>query len=628
MNRSRVLVPLIPIVVALVFCIKWLNCLPALECLPSSFNTDQLDAWFRYLIFSQEAWQSPFGVIQNLAFPSGGPSIDRGLLPLFALLMKMFVHIGVVPDNFYYFTLAQTVFVFVSAALASVLVKQLGVEKIEIRFLSAVLVGLSFPMLFYSAQYHGLIFVMAGTPVYLLVAVSMLSLAKKGQFINVLALSLSLGITSLLEPYSMLGAFCGVSVVLMVLLGEYLMRPTPQRLRMVWQTLAGLLIGIFIVFSVKFVLYKGQDALEAAPPIGHLFSDRLSEKWGYGGGLGGGFHVADVVGIIVPPSPEQGGKEGFALNAMGFDTDILSDGQYEGFSYIGISAMIVWLASGLIWLFNTDLNERYKAVRVHAMNNRLLWMLKPRKWGLPFALGVAAVALYLLSWGYILHIFGVRFNYFPTPSFFLALAWPDFQYVRSMGRLAVPFSIFMTLAGLCLLSKLIDKYQLAKTINGRYGLPLIVVFLAAMHIFEVSNYIKPIETFNKKPITDSISFAAKQRLEELLEDRTALLFAPEPRRSRRWLQTVFSIAYQSHSPSNIVYGNIGQKRKMRAMLKDIRLILSGQVTTLFQRYGAIAIVLHPDVADQVIQKLDAKVDIDRFDKLGVVILRNKVIQNG
>ena len=169
---------------------------------------------------------------------------------------------------------------------------------------------------------------------------------------------------------------------------------------------------------------------------------------------------------------------------------------------------------------------------------------------------------------------------------------------------------------------------MAKTINGRYGLPLIVVFLAAMHIFEVSNYIKPVETFNKKPITASISFAAKQRLEEILEDRTALLFAPEPQESRRWLQTVFSIAYQSHRPSNIVYGSIGEKRKRRAMLKDIRLILSGQVTTLFQRYGAIAIVLHPDVADQVIQKLDAKVDIDRFDKLGVVILRNKVIQNG
>ena len=179
MNWSRVLVPLIPVVVALVFSMKWVNCLPALECIEAPIGTDQLDAWFRYLIFSQETWQYPFGVIQNLAFPYGGSSIDRGPLPLFALLMKMFVHIEVVPGNFYYFTLAQTVFVFVSAALASVLVKQLGVEKIEIRFLSAVLVGLSFPMLFYGSQYHGLIFVMAGTAVYLFVAVSMLSLVKK-----------------------------------------------------------------------------------------------------------------------------------------------------------------------------------------------------------------------------------------------------------------------------------------------------------------------------------------------------------------------------------------------------------------------------------------------------------------
>lgn len=628
MNRSRALTPLISIIVALVFCIKWINCLPALECMEVTISTDHLDAWFRYLIFSQEKWQFPFGVVHSLTFPSDGSLIDRGPIPLFALLMKVLTRIGVVSHNFYYFALAQTVFVFTSAALASVLVKQLGVEKTEIRCLAAVLVGLSFPMLFYGSQYHGLIFVMAGTPVYLLVAVSLLSLAKKGQFINVLVLSLSLGITSLLEPYSMLGAFCGVSVVLMVLIGEYVMHSTPQRLRMIWQTLAGLLIGLLIVFSVKLMLYNGQDALEATPSLGHLFSDRLSENWGYGGGFGGGFHVADMFGIIVPPSPELGGKEGFALNATGFDTNILSKGQYEGFSYIGISAMFVWTASGLIWLFNKGLTERYQAVRAYAMNNRLLWMLRPRKWGLPFALGTAAVALYLLSWGYILHIFGVRFNYFPTPSFVLALAWPDFQYVRSIGRLALPFSIFMTLGGLCLLSKVIDTYQLSKTINPRYGFPLIVVFLAAIHIFEVSNYIKPIETFDKKPITSSISFSAKQRLEEVLEDRTALLFAPEPQSSQRWLQTVFSIAYQSRRPSNILYGSIGQKQKRRVMLKDIRLILSGQVTTLFRRYGPIAIVLRADVADQVIQKLDAKVDIDRFDKLGVVILRNSVIQDG
>jgi len=614
-----------------IFSLRWINCLPFSGYMPVISDGDNLTLFGHFLVYAKEPFTFPIGLIKGFSFPLEITNISKGSIPLFAIPLKLLSRYYPASSEFYYFVTVELVSVFATAYFAVLILRQFGVDTFSVQLLGSVLCTLSFSLLYRSSEYYRIPFVVTHFPLYLAGAYLLIRLVRQPSFKSLLLFISLFCIVVLIEnSYLLFGVAFMACVASGLYLLEFLENKTEYNRKRFVFLASGVAFGLLLAFGTMLVV--GQQfttKLDTGAPS--VLADRNSSEWGYGGGYGGGFHVADAFSLIVPPG--EGSWDGISgglptgttsyLTKLGFPitTDDLQAGQYEGFAYLG--TIIVGLLCGLI------LTKLILCV----CNPKLCFSKFSLKWismfygrynfcSLPFIFGVSTFALYMMSWGYILHVFGTRLNDILTPSFMLAAVWPKFLLVRSLGRFAIPFVLYITVMTVIWLDGYLVRYVNYRWENWkRHLVPMIVLLLTLGHIFEIRGYLKPPEVIYGNDIAKIFDQEDILSLHELLLGKKALMFVPSLRTNFRWKMIGNSLAFHSSVPTSGTNTGFWIRREDRNLLNgDISTILMGNIRGIINKYGDIAIAAPTDIAAIILKRTNIDLKYHKMKSQNVVIL--------
>ncbi|PIS09192.1 hypothetical protein COT75_02945 [Candidatus Beckwithbacteria bacterium CG10_big_fil_rev_8_21_14_0_10_34_10] len=624
MKKQNIILALL---VTAVFSLRWQNCLPFSGKMPVITNSDVMSIWGRYLIFAKENFSFPLGSIKSLSFPFQTANITRAF-PLFSLILKFLSKIFPLLGKFYYFPLVEIMAVFLTAYFTCLLLDKFKVRWWPIKLLGAVLVSLSPALLFRSSFYYGISMQVYYFPLYLIFSYLYICFYKKPSWRLAVILALVFPLSSLIAYYLSFG----ISFIFLVLLGfnilEFTINKKKVNQKRLIRGLFAFVLGLFLS-SVVFSILGNQDNLKV-PPETSLFTTRFRTNWGYGGGFGSGFHVADVLTLFIPPeeSPDLLKEIGMGPTAYlakaGFPLTSrhLQAGQYEGFAYLGTVTISLLLFYVLIGVFNF-----YKNPRSFLMKLRMKWTAKifflDHFFSLPFIFASAAFLLYVLSWGNIIHLGGIRFNDLPTPTLLIAMFWRQFIFVRSIGRFAIPLMLFITLGLVVYLNKFLQIYLLKTKKKREFLVILLMVFLSIAHIGEIKGYLKaPEKVVYGNEITQLFSKKDQMLIKRVTQDKKALIIAPKLRSGLEWEKIGYALALYSSAPlSGATVGAPGEREEhLKQYDKDISDIISGNVKELVDRYGEIVIVVKSEQAEEIIKKSNFDLKYNKLDNSKVAIL--------
>lgn len=607
---------LIASVVLVVFSYRWHNTWPWGSHWPLVVNSDQLDAFARFLFFAKEEWRFPIAIIDKMFFPFGDNSVLRGTFPILALPLKALATFFEQFGGVYYFIFAELLIIFLCAYWATKIINIGGNVTWPFRLLCAVVIGLAPPLLFRSSLYQAMPFLMTAYPVYLALVLCFLRIGVTDRVRPAVMLLILICVLPLIDYYTVFSvlSFLTISMVLGAVgyflewrhLVAYFNR------RFVLAVICG--VGLFFIF----VSLLGHQTMPSVPEPGmpNIFdelldeNERKSENWGYGNGFGGGFHVADFLAPVIPPQGKTGPDA--LLTKMGFPLSMesLEAGQSTGFAFIGTVALMTMLV-GLVGMFLRLIWRRCRKQMFltacgNLFGNKRLYPL----FGCILILAIWVIVMFSFSWGYILHIAGERFPdiavvggvrvpVVPTPALMLTLIHPDFMYARSLGRLVAPLALFLIMASIAIF------YYLLVSTNAtpRWGgfATVLCLVLSVVHVVEISGYLKTTPVQSSKPILGILDQNTIVTVKSRVRGRKALLIAPDIRSSLEWLELTYAYGYYADLPMSGVYAGLGVSKKVRYQTRrDVNEILMGNYESLFRRYGDVAIMVRAEDFGRII----------------------------
>jgi hypothetical protein len=602
--------------------------------MPSNENFELLGFYGRYLIYAQEPLSFPLGIIKGLSFPFNDvANIMRGPIPLFAIPIKILSTVYPPLAEFYYFVLVELLSSFFSALLAWGIVCEFNVRSFWTKLLSASLGGLSVVMLQKSSLYFGMTFLVMSTPLYLGCAYFYVRLYKYREWKAGLLLVCMFIFSSLTDYYILAGMAMGAACCIAVHLLEALLR-RDERKRIFKQILP--LIVVFIVGILASLLIQSTlgnnrnlEKVDIKKILDRRYGNVSKRYTSYGGGFGGGYHVADVLSIIIPPKDNENVPENFRLGPtahlarLGFPitTADLQAGQYEGFAYIGTIPIGLWTAViiGSVIAFLKKRRMRITRLRLqiiaHVRSTRDNDMLIR-------SLGFSCVALYLISWGTIIHFGGHRIYNILTPSFIMTTLVPQFMYSRSIGRYAFPLSIFVILTAVTLFEKHVGfrLYEAGK--RGRIVFAILALSLVVAHICEISGYLRQTEVTQGNQIAKIFSDADVTTIKNAMRDKIAVMIVPAYVGNSEWTKISYALAFHGKVPiSGATIGPPAEsKEDLLQYARDVDDISAGKLQDIVKRYGNICIACPYDMAKKILKKSDLPLKAHRMESCDCVIL--------
>ena len=595
--------------------------------MPILTNTDSLGFWGRYLIYAQEPFGFPIGLIRNLSFPFQTANITRGSMPLFGLLFKLLSKLYPPFAEFYYFPLVEIISVFLAGYFTCRLLENFKVKSFWLKLLGSTLVALSFPLLFRSSSYFEATIHVLFFPLYLAFIHFYIQLHKYLKWQSFFSIIIVLLIAALTGYYITLGiAFMFCVFLSFNFFALILKNNKINRNRLVYALFA-FILGICLSFLAFFV-FGNQENIELSPDASPLIG-RYNKQWGYGGGFGGGFHVADVLTYFIPPKdsqiPNQWNKCGPTtyLTKLGYPISMndLQDGQYEGFAYLGtttIGILIFLIITNLLSLFN---NFKLYFIKLKLKLSSKFFTFNPH-FSLALVIGTASFMLYILSWGYIIHFAGVRFNNIPTPSLIIAVLWPKFMFVRSLGRLAIPFMLFITIGMIVYLNKYLHLYIYKAGFRKKALVASIIILLIIIHISEVRRYLKPPQVVYGNEIANVFGEKDKRLISQLLNDKKALMIVPQLQGKLNWGKISYALAFHAKIPiSGATIGSPGERAvHLKQYSLDIEDIVAGNIKEIVARYGKVAIAAPSEIAEKILINSNLPLENYKLNDQDVVIL--------
>jgi len=587
---------------------------------------DNLEIWSRYLFYAREPFGFPIGLIKGLGFPFYTVSISRGPIELFAILFKSLSKIYAPFSEFYYPVLFELVCVFLVAYFVCLILEFFRVKSFWIKLLGTLLISLSFPLLFRSSSFYGLSYQIAYFPIYtafFYFLIRLYSYPNRRSFFLLLVFFL---ILSFFNDYGLFGTYFIFFIFLILIFFRFILNRSKADHDRLFFAVPVFILGVIIVVLVSFML--GNQENITVSPEASLINARYETGWGYGGGYGGGFHVADVLSVVIPPKD----KEGIPLNRVcgptsylariGFPitTNDLQDGQYEGFTYLGtvtifillfliVSKVLFFIRNHRAWFLKLRLEIIYKLFMVNEI------------FSLPVIIGISVTILYIFSWGYIIHIGGIRLNNIATPSLIMAAIWPKLILVRSLGRLAIPFMLYITTVTIVWLNRYLYPYSHNKVIYKRISFVLVIIFLMIAHTAEVWGYLKPLQVTYGNGIADVISKEDQILIKRLLKDKRALMVVPALRDNFKWGKICYSLAFYANIPLSSAIIETGLSPKYKKQYDaDVKQILEGNIRDVIYRYGDVAIAVSSDIANEILAKSDIPLQSHKLRDQDVSIL--------
>lgn len=592
-----------------------------------SKNSDQLEFWARYLIYAREPFSFPIGLVKRLGFPFQITTITRGPVELFAIFFKLLSKIYAPFAEFYYFVLFELLCAFLTGYFTCLLLDSFRVKSFWLKLLGVTLVSLSFPFLFRSSHYYAIPSLVVHFPIYLIFAYFYIRLYKYPNWKPFFLLLIFFLILAFFCDYPTLVVYFVFFICICFNFFEFMVRKTEIVRKRLFFSLTVFILGIASTIFVLNVL--GQQGNYTVPWSVSPLANRQGRQWGYGGGFGGGFHVADALTFFIPPQDDDkvpeikrcGPTAYLTKWGLPITTNNLQDGQYEGFTFLGTTAIGI-----LFFLIIMQLFSLIKNSRLYLMKMRLKWMYQlftpDNIFSLPFVLGVCAFVLYIFSLGYIIHFLGFRLNHIATPALVLAEWHPRFMLVRSLGRLAVPLMQYITIACIISLNQYLYKYLNKSTKPKKLISVLIIISLIIFHISEIQGYLKPPEVTRGNEIANLFGKDDRILIKKLLQDKRALIVVPKIRGGIvEWDKLCYSLAFYSDIPLSGASSPMGNPIEyLRQYDSDTKNISEGNIKEITNRYGNIAIAAPSAVAEKILNRADVPLKPHKLHNQDAVIL--------
>ena len=612
--------------VAGIFAFRWGNTLPFSGSMPVLDDIDSISIWAKYLIYAREPLGLPLGKIYGIAFPFAIASLSNSVIALVAMPMKILSKVFPALATFYYLPTVEIVSVFLTGTLAALLIREFGVRKPVVIALGVVLVALSPPVVHRSSHYYGVSLFLPFFPCFLWFGYSYVRTMRTLSWKQAGVLALPVGLAPLVDPYLSLtlGILYGTALVLH--LGQVLLwrdGPSLRRLLLLGSAFAlGLALASVATRSVGNV-----SKLENPPQAltDSLDFNRHTTVWGYGGGYGGGFHVADVLSLLVAPddaadiprNKHSGPQALLARLGYPLTNRVLQGGQYEGFAFLGSIAVLILLWLGLLAIFSVFRGRGFVGAP-----GRVSWKetLRESVFGPAGVLGACALAAYIFSWGYILHVAGHRFNDILTPAYFVAKLWPKFIYARSLGRLSMPMSQFVLLYAVVVFGRQLEAFAITR--KRQAFVFAAIVALVSLHLVDVWGYLKQSPATRGDDIVNALSPKDAAAVKSAMYGRRALMLLPGPRAGADgWCKTAYSLAYHSGIPISGSDTGFGLSTRYQPYFQiDLNAIAEGDFRAVMKRYGNVGFAMSEDLFVKVKPKVNVQMDAVHLQSRGAVIL--------
>jgi len=572
--------------IAVLFSIRFLYCLP-FSGFTRGFNYESVTTLVSFLIFAQEPWSFPVGVIKDLAFPFQDANIGNvGALPLFALSFKA---LGTVASYFQaqdYFILVEILSCFLTAFLAQKILASIGVPGKALRALGALLTGTSFLLLTRSEWLQP--FCVVSFPLFMAWIYAMLLALHRGSWSRRkdVAVVLIFPLAALVDNYSLFGMLLGTSALLMFELYEAILgglRSSWNRVfRIFFFCIAGSMLSLLALYAI------GMYPLPAVP---NTFTS-------YDFGMGGRYHVADLFAPLIPFAKQAGTFPESSLAVkfhFPFDTGQLGPGQYEGIAYVGTPVLLVLMATTIAWA--VALQQKILAGKKNAVTTPgRLTVSAPWK-----KVGLASLGVFFFSMGYELVILGEAFPGFSgMPAAWIADRFPAVYNFRGPGRLALLLSLFLILESMRRLS-LWNNLMVIRSLEpiSRDVVPMghaVVVALAIIHLIEVAPYLKPLAAQPVHPISSSYSVTDIEKLRQLGKSHKVVLISPAVQAAGvDWTSQAFAFAYYSGLRSNLYYLARTIPDHQAKIAADLNRVANGDWEPFLAEYGNNTLFAIPSI---------------------------------
>lgn len=609
-----------------IFSLRWRNCLPFSGYMPVLTGGDHVETWGRYLIYAKEPFGFPIGLIKGFGFPFHIFNISRGPVELFAILFKFLSKIYAPFSEFYYFVLFELVCVFLVGYFTCLILESFRIRSFWIKLLGTTVVSLSFPLLHRSSYFYGMSYQMAYFPIYTAFFYFLIRIYNFHDMKSFFLLTLFFLILSFFNEYALFGVYFIFLISISLIFLKFILNRNKADYDRLFFAVPAFILGIIMTFLVLFIL-GNQENLTVLPDQSPL-TTRYDTGWGYGGGYGGGFHVADVFSVVIPPEDKEGiplnrkcGPTSY-LSRMGFPitTNDLQDGQYEGFAYLGTVTIFILLFLIFSKVLSFIRNRRIEFLKLKLGIASKLFMVN-EIFSLPVIIGISVIILYIFSLGYIIHIGGVRLNNIPTPSLIVAGIWPRFMLVRALGRLAIPFMLYVTIAAIVWLGKYLYPYLYSKVMHKIIPVVSVIIFLMIAHVTEIWGYLKPPQVTYGNEIANVVGKEDQALIKRLLKGKRALMVVPAIRDNFEWERICYSLAFHSNVALSgaIIYIGLPPKY-IKQYDSDIKCILNGNVSDVFNRYGDVAIAASSTIANDILVKSDTSLKPYALKDRDVIIL--------
>lgn len=616
---------IVAIVVTAVYSIRWSNCLPFSGYFPALDNVDRLSFVGRFLVFAREPFSFPLGTIHNLSFPFESAHIARGVVSIAALLFKAIGQIYRPMLEFDYFVLTEILAVFVTALITCRLLNLFAVRSLSIQILGACFVALSPALLYRSSSYYGETFVVLNFPLILLTAYFFLRLfVYPERWKYRISVATMFPVIALVDLYLLFGAFILLGTSVVILTGYYSIvrrADIPGRIFSIsLSVLAGGALSIASLWAIG-----NQDNLEPPPRIA-VFENRYGTDPGYGGGYGGGYHVADVFSIfIADPSTSSEANVGppnsvFSRMNVPLLSRRMQSGQFEGFSFVGSVPTLILFAGLGVWISGLRRTTKPQWAIDIWRRSIFKWMEEPLHLAVvSFSLG--CFCLYVLSWGYVLHVFGDRLNGLLTPSTILAFLYPKFMYARALGRLAIPFSMLASMLAVFIFYRLTSSRRYPVHKASRL-VPALTAILVLVHLFDVSDYLRaPLNVVKGNEVAKVFSDEDITTLQSAAGSSAAVMLVPELMTDLLWNKIGYSIAYHVGRPISGSTLGFGEKSSQVKRYKDdVSSLLNGKIQALLSLYGPVVIAAPRSYAMNIQKNADVPLTLLELKSQDLVLL--------
>jgi len=589
-KKSNIICLLIALIITAIFSIRYLNALPFSEKSQLS-NIEMIATSGSYFIYVNEEITFPIGVIKKLTFPYEDANIGNvGAIPLFAIIFKILSKFIPKIANFDYFILINITSVFLSCLYTQKILILLNIESKRIHVLGALVIGTSFILLNrmqWTQPFNVIAYSLYLIWIYLILSVLH---GKANSKIKLVKLICIYPTACLLDNYSLFAILSGTALLILQYLYDFLKLESKSLIRIIISLVIVLVSGaILSIFSLYIIgMY----------PLPKMNSGITS----YDFGMGGRYHVANLFSLIIPIDNEI--KNTFLNKSLisnlipNFTTDILNEGQAEGASFIGTTALLIWIYILFIKLIKFNLK---RVVISNKYENQFSNYIKIKKFNPWNKIIVTSLIIYILSLGYELNIYHYSYpNFSLMPAALIADNINLLYNFRAPGRWSVLLMIVIIIEGLRQLFLNINRIS-AKSKKYIF-INILISMLCIIHIIEILPFLKPVETASTFPINGWDDLSIKN-IKKLSINKDILLIAPSWQDAgREWWQESFALAYYSGLKTNIYQIARTNPSHDKQIYIDRHNILNGEWDGLVNQYGDKIIIAIPIERSDVIRQ--------------------------